>query len=104
MARILVVEPVAQPGLDLLSAAHDAHLRLGLDRGALLGTLGEGGGWDALVVRASHGGWTQGSVAALGHPGLYTRAPLALFEMKCGLRPWGFGRGAGKPPLLSAPG
>jgi len=52
MARVLVVEPVAQPGLDLLSAAHDAHLRLGLDRGALLGTLGEGGGWDALVVRS----------------------------------------------------
>jgi D-3-phosphoglycerate dehydrogenase / 2-oxoglutarate reductase len=52
MARILVVEPVAQPGLDLLSAAHDTDLRIGLDRGALLRTLGEGGGWDALVVRS----------------------------------------------------
>ncbi|HEX5041103.1 MAG TPA: phosphoglycerate dehydrogenase [Candidatus Limnocylindria bacterium] len=52
MARILVVEPVAQPGLDLLSSAHDTDVRLGLDRDALLRTLGENGGWDALVVRS----------------------------------------------------
>ena len=52
MARILVVEPVAQPGLDLLSSAHDTDVRLGLDRDALLRALGEGGGWDALIVRS----------------------------------------------------
>jgi D-3-phosphoglycerate dehydrogenase len=52
MARILVVEPVAQPGLDLLSATHDTQLQLGLDRDGLLRTLGQGGGWDALVVRS----------------------------------------------------
>ena len=52
MARILVVEPVAQAGVDLLVAAHEAELRSGLGRDALLGLLGEGGGWDALVVRS----------------------------------------------------
>lgn len=52
MARILVVEPVAQPGLDLLTAAHDTQIRLGLGRDELLGTLAEDGGWDALVVRS----------------------------------------------------
>jgi len=52
MARILVVEPVAQPGLDALSAAHDSDIRLGLARADLLDALGEGGGWDALVVRS----------------------------------------------------
>lgn len=52
MARILVVEPVAQPGLDLLSGAHDTQLGLGLGRDELLGLLAEGGGWDALVVRS----------------------------------------------------
>lgn len=53
MARILVVEPVAQPGLDVLSAAHETEVRLGLDRDHLLQLLAEGGGWDALVVRSA---------------------------------------------------
>ncbi len=52
MARILVVEPVAQPAVDLLSAAHETEVRLGPTRDTLLGLLGEGGGWDALVVRS----------------------------------------------------
>jgi D-3-phosphoglycerate dehydrogenase len=52
VARILVVEPVAEAGIDLLAAAHDTDVRLGLDRDAVLGVLGEGGGWDALVVRS----------------------------------------------------
>ena len=52
MTRILVVEPVAQPGLDALAAAHETEIRLGLDRSALLGAVGDGGGWDALVVRS----------------------------------------------------
>src|ERR671918_1738625 len=52
MARILIVEPVAQPGLDVLSSAHETQVRLGLDRGDLLQLLAEGGGWDALVVRS----------------------------------------------------
>ena len=52
MARILVVEPVAQPGLDALSAAHDSDIRLRLSRADLLTALGEDGGWDALVVRS----------------------------------------------------
>ena len=52
MARILVVEPVAQAGLDILHAAHQTDLRLGLTRGALLDALREDGGWDALVVRS----------------------------------------------------
>jgi D-3-phosphoglycerate dehydrogenase len=52
MARILVVEPVAQPGLDVLSAAHDTVVRLELSRDALLDALREDGGWDALVVRS----------------------------------------------------
>ena len=52
MARILVVEPVAQAGVDLLAATHETDLRVGLGRDALLGLLAEGGGWDALVVRS----------------------------------------------------
>ena len=52
MARILVVEPVAQPGLDALSAAHETEVRLGLSRDELLRLLSEAGGWDALVVRS----------------------------------------------------
>ena len=47
-----MVEPVAQAGVDLLSAAHETELRHGLGRDALLGLLAEGGGWDALVVRS----------------------------------------------------
>ena len=52
MARILVVEPIAQPGLDLLAAAHDTSVRLHLARPDLLAALGEAEGWDALVVRS----------------------------------------------------
>jgi D-3-phosphoglycerate dehydrogenase / 2-oxoglutarate reductase len=52
VARILVLEPVAQAGIDLLAAAHDTEVRLGLDRDAVLGVLAEGGGYDALVVRS----------------------------------------------------
>jgi D-3-phosphoglycerate dehydrogenase len=52
MARILVVEPVAQPGIDLLAQAHETELHLGMGRDAVLGLLGEDGGWDALVVRS----------------------------------------------------
>ena len=52
VARILVVEPVAQAGLDILAAAHDTDLRIGLDRAAVLSLLGGEGGYDALVVRS----------------------------------------------------
>jgi len=52
MSRILVAEPVAQDGLDILTAAHDTSVRLSLPRAALLEALGEDGGWDALVVRS----------------------------------------------------
>ena len=52
MARILVVEPVARPAIDLLRAAHETEVRAGLARDELLGILAEGGGWDALVVRS----------------------------------------------------
>ncbi len=52
MARILVVEPVAQPGLDALSAAHDSEVHLGLPRADLLTALTDSTGWDALIVRS----------------------------------------------------
>jgi D-3-phosphoglycerate dehydrogenase / 2-oxoglutarate reductase len=52
MARILVVEPVAQAAIDSLAAAHDTEFRIGLERDALLNLLAEGGGFDALVVRS----------------------------------------------------
>ncbi len=52
MARILVVEPVAGAGVDLLAATHETEVRSGLGREAVLGLLAEGGGWDALVVRS----------------------------------------------------
>ena len=52
MARILVVEPVAQPALELLSGAHETEVRIGASRADVLQLLGEGGGWDALVVRS----------------------------------------------------
>jgi len=52
MARILVVEPVARAGIDVLAAAHQTEVRLDLPRPALLEALGENGGWDALVVRS----------------------------------------------------
>ncbi len=52
MARILVVEPVAQPGLDALSAAHESDVCLGLSRSELLARLSDATGWDALIVRS----------------------------------------------------
>jgi D-3-phosphoglycerate dehydrogenase len=52
MARILVVEPVARAGLDILAAAHELDERLGMPRTGLLEALTEGGGTDALVVRS----------------------------------------------------
>lgn len=52
MSRILVVEPVAKPGRDLLAAAHETSVRLNLSRADLLAALAEEGGWDALVVRS----------------------------------------------------
>jgi D-3-phosphoglycerate dehydrogenase len=52
MARILVVEPVAQAGLDVLTTAHETDVRLNLPRPELLALLAEGGGYDALVVRS----------------------------------------------------
>lgn len=52
MARILVVEPIARPAFELLAEAHETHSRLGLPRDDLLHLLGEGGGWDALVLRS----------------------------------------------------
>jgi D-3-phosphoglycerate dehydrogenase / 2-oxoglutarate reductase len=52
MARILVLESVAQPAVDQLATTHDTEIRLGQTRDELLQLLGEGGGWDALVVRS----------------------------------------------------
>ena len=51
MARILVVEPVAQAGIDILAAAHETDVRLGLERDSVLELLG-GDGYDGLVVRS----------------------------------------------------
>ena len=52
MARILVVEPVAQAGVDVLTSAHETDVRLSLPRAELLAALSEEPGWDALVVRS----------------------------------------------------
>ncbi|MBA3688252.1 MAG: phosphoglycerate dehydrogenase [Chloroflexi bacterium] len=52
MSRILIAESVAQAGLDILADAHETSVRLNLPRAALLESLGEEGGWDALVVRS----------------------------------------------------
>ena len=52
MPRILIAEPIAQAGRDLLLAAHDTSVRLNLPRADLLAALDEDGGWDALVVRS----------------------------------------------------
>src|SRR5688572_6334474 len=52
MSRILVVEPVAQRAIALLSESHDTEVQLALTRAELLQKLGGGGGWDALVVRS----------------------------------------------------
>ncbi len=52
MARILVAEPIAEAGRDVLAASHDVIVRTGLAREALLAALAEDGGWDGLVVRS----------------------------------------------------
>jgi len=52
MARILVAEPVAQAGLDVLAAAHDTVVEPDLSRAELLAQLSEPPGCDALVVRS----------------------------------------------------
>ncbi len=52
MARILVVEPVAEPGIDVLSAAHETEIRIGLARDELLALIAASPGWDALIVRS----------------------------------------------------
>ena len=52
MPRILVAEPIAQAGMDLLSAAHETSFRNRPPRAELLAALAEGGGWDALIVRS----------------------------------------------------
>ena len=52
VARILVVEPVAQAGIDLLAAAHETDVRLNLTRSELLDLLADGSGYDAVVVRS----------------------------------------------------
>ena len=52
MARVLVVEPVAQAGIDVLAAAHQTDVRLYLPADRLVQLLSEGGGYDALVVRS----------------------------------------------------
>ena len=52
MARILVAEPIAAAGLEILTAAHDTVVRSGLQRPALLEALADPDGWDALVVRS----------------------------------------------------
>ena len=52
MARILVVEPVADAAVDLLGRAHETVVRLGLGREELLGLLGARDGWDAVIVRS----------------------------------------------------
>lgn len=52
MARILVVEPIAQAGIDVLAASHKTDIRLNLARPELLRLLSEDGGYDALVVRS----------------------------------------------------
>ncbi len=52
MGSVLVVEPVAQAGIDVLAAAHQTDVRLNLTRSEMLGLLAEGGGYDAVVVRS----------------------------------------------------
>jgi D-3-phosphoglycerate dehydrogenase len=68
MSRILVVEPVAQPAIDALTAAHETDVRLGLARDELLHLLAEGGGFDALVVRSQTR--VDGELQAAGAPRL----------------------------------
>jgi D-3-phosphoglycerate dehydrogenase len=47
--RILVVEPIAPEGLELLRERHEVDERIGLDREELTGVIG---GYDALIVRS----------------------------------------------------
>ena len=68
MARILVVEPVAPPAIDLLTSQHETVVRIGESRDELLHLLGEGGGWDALVVRSQTR--VDGELLAAGAPRL----------------------------------
>ncbi|HUF07344.1 MAG TPA: phosphoglycerate dehydrogenase [Candidatus Binatia bacterium] len=68
MARILIVEPVAQAGLDILAAGHTTDVRLDLPRDDVLRALAEDGGWDALVVRSQTR--VDGELLAAGAPRL----------------------------------
>jgi D-3-phosphoglycerate dehydrogenase len=52
VARILVVEHVAPPAIALLVSAHETEVYPDASRDDVLHLLGEGGGWDALVVRS----------------------------------------------------
>ena len=67
MARILVVEQIAEPGLDLLRSAHETELRTGLSRDELMETLAEGG-WDALITRSQT--WVDAELLAAAGPRL----------------------------------
>jgi len=68
MYRILVVEPIAEPGRELLAAAHETSVRLNMPRAELLAALAEDGGWDALVVRSQTR--VDGELLAAGAPRL----------------------------------
>ena len=52
MARILVVEAVARPAIELLASSHDVEVRLDLARAEVLQRLTADGGRDALIVRS----------------------------------------------------
>ncbi|MFN2483553.1 MAG: phosphoglycerate dehydrogenase [Candidatus Limnocylindria bacterium] len=67
MARILVVEQIAEPGLELLRAAHDTEVRTGLSRDELTQLVAEGG-WDALVTRSQT--WVDAELLGAAGPRL----------------------------------
>ena len=52
MGRVLVVEPVAPGGIEILAAAHETEVRLELGREELIRLLSDGQGYDALVIRS----------------------------------------------------
>ena len=52
MGRVLVVEPVAPAGIEVLAAAHETEVRLDVDREELIRLLSDGQGYDALVIRS----------------------------------------------------
>src|SRR6266581_2767724 len=52
MGRVLVVEPVAPAGIEILAAAHETEVRLELGREELIRLLSDGQGYDALVIRS----------------------------------------------------